>query len=76
MILEIFHNRADQVWDAFERTSANTFVGNLPEPAFDHVEPRTGRRGEVKVESRMPLEPLQNPWVLVSAVVVDNEMQV
>lgn len=50
---DILLDRLDEFRNVFERASANAFVGDLAEPAFDHIEP--GDRGWDKVQMK--------PWM-------------
>ena len=43
------------------------FVGQVPKPAFDQVEPGRRGRGEVEVEPRVPLQPRPDLVVVVGA---------
>lgn len=76
MIIEITVDGIDQVRDAFENTPANTFVSDLTEPTLDQIQPGTGGRNEVQMEPGMPFEPGFDPRMLVSAVIVDDEMEI
>ena len=76
MILEILRNGADQLWNIFERSATNPFVGDFAEPAFDHVEPRTGCRNKMQMEPGMAFQPCLHASMFVSPVIVDNKMQV
>ncbi len=66
----------DQIRHAFENTSTDTFVGNFAEPALNEIQPRTGRGDEMQMEPWMSFEPGFNSWMLVSTVIVDDEMEI
>lgn len=55
-------------------TLAEVLVGQVPEPAFDLVEPRRRGRCEVQVEPRVPVEPPLHVLVFVGRVVVQDQM--
>ena len=54
---------------AFEST-----VGQPGEEALDGIEPRTGRWRKVEGETRVAVEPLANLGVLVSGIVVEDDV--
>src|SRR6516225_8980907 len=66
----------DQLGDAAEGATAESFPGQFAEPALDQVEPRAGCRREVKVEALMGQEPLSDLRMTMSAVVVKDKMEV
>ena len=57
MGVRILLNRFDQRWNTLEYAATDGLVGDVAEPAFDHVEPRRTRRDKVQVKARVPLEP-------------------
>src|SRR5579864_2732817 len=61
-----------------EGAAANHFVGDQPKPTLDLIEPGTASRREMEVETvaLSGLEPALDLGALVSAVVVQNEMDV
>ena len=72
MVLDIFSYRLLQLRDAFEHAIPDTVLGNVAEPAFDDIQPRTACRCEVNVKSLVTLQPVLHLGVLVSGVVVHN----
>ena len=60
--------------DTAENPTPKILVGGDAEPAFDLVEPARGCRGEVQVEPLVPVEPPLHFGVLVSGVVVQDQM--
>ena len=76
MMVDIVHDRFHQLWNTGERSPADTFIGQVPEPSFDQIQPRTAGRNEVHMEARMTLEPLLDLGVLVRCVVVGDEMDI
>ena len=56
----------NQVFDAYEDASLDSFCLKYAEPCFDLVHPRSTRRCEVDVETFMSLEPLLYLFVFVS----------
>lgn len=67
---------AHQLFDAFERTTADRLVGNQSKEAFDLVEPGTVGECEVDVPARSGCEPGFDFGVFVSAVIVHDQMSV
>src|SRR6476660_7311482 len=49
-------------------------VGQLAEPAFDEIEPRRRRRGEVELEWGMFVQPRADVVVLVGGVIVQDQV--
>ena len=68
MLFDVIHNRVDQVADTVESLAANPLVGDLAKPTFHQIQPRTARRDEVDMESRVPLEPRFDLGMLVGAL--------
>src|SRR5437867_3838753 len=65
---------AHQVANAAERPAPNGSLGDEVEPDLDLIEPRSAGGGEVKVVARPRGEPTLNASVLVSAVVVQDQV--
>ena len=76
VVVEIVHDGLLQFVDALEDAAADAFSGDLGKEALDHVEPRAGRRREVQMEARMPLEPALYRGGLVGSIIIDDQMQV
>ena len=76
MISHILCDRADEFADIVETASTDLLVRQLPEPPLDHIQPRTGSRDEMKLKTRMSFQPGFDARVLVSPVIVHDEMQV
>jgi hypothetical protein len=55
VLLDISTNRFDQLFDTPEHAAADSLVGDLAEPAFDQIQPRTAGGNEVKVEPLVTL---------------------
>ena len=76
MLVDISSNRFDELIDALEHPTANALLGDLAKPPLDQVEPRTARRDEVEVEPLVPLQPSPDLRMLMSRVVVHNQVEV
>ena len=76
VFLDECHNRVDQLPDSTERAATQPFVGDFAEPALDQIQPRTARGNEMNVESPMPFQPRLDLGMLVSGVVVHDQVQV
>lgn len=61
--------------NASEYAATNASLGDLSEEAFDLIEPGRAGRREMDDESRMPLKPTLDAGRLVSAVVVQDQVQ-
>lgn len=75
-MVNVVADRLFKLFDAAEDSVTDAVACDVPEPAFDHVQPRTARRDEVDMESLMPLQPALNFRMFVGGVVIDNQMQV
>ena len=62
--------------DAAEDAAAQAFLGDVAEPSFDQVQPRTAGRDEVNVEARMALEPTPDLGMFMGRIIVHDQMQV
>ena len=69
-------NRGDEGRDTAEGAAADAFARDLSEEAFDEVQPRGSRRGEVEVKPWVLAHPRLHGRVRVRAVVVEDEMDV
>ncbi len=76
MSLHVLIDCGNQFRHAPEDTTAYAFVGDFTEPSFDHVQPGTGSWNEMQMESRMPSHPRFDSWMLVSPVIVHDQMQI
>ncbi len=65
-----------KLFDGGERSSADRFVSDQGEEAFDQIEPGTVGGDEVQMPSRALRQPRFDLGVLVSAIVVYDHMQV
>ncbi len=65
----------DQIGHAGEHPAAQPLVGDVTEESLDHVKPGCGGGGKVHDEARMLGQPRLHDGVLVSGVVVADEVQ-
>ncbi len=72
---EAVFDRRDEVRDASEGGPTELADGQIAEEAFDPVQPRRRCGCEVHMETRMGCEPLPHFRVLVSRVIVADQMQ-
>jgi hypothetical protein len=70
-----FLDRGNQIVNAQERTTADAFVGQFREPAFDQVQPTATGRDVVHREARMLRQPSLDLGRAVSAVIVHHQVQ-
>ncbi len=75
-MVDVIHDRCDQLADALEDATTNSSIGDVAEPAFDNVQPRTARRSEVYMKAFVSLEPRLHFRMLVRCVVVHDQVQV
>ncbi len=73
---DVVQNRLFQFGHTTEDAVANAVLGDVAEPAFDHIQPRTAVGREVDVKAPMSLQPLPGVGILVRGVVIDDQMQV
>jgi len=76
MILQVLHDGAFQLGDAFESAAPDAVSGELGKEALDHVEPRRRCRCEMQMEARVDLEPALYARSLMGDVVVDDEVKI
>ena len=75
-MVNVVLDRLFQLLHAAEDSVANSIAGNVAEPAFDNVQPRTAGRGKVHVESLVALQPVLDFGMLVRGIVIDDQMQI
>jgi hypothetical protein len=75
VIVDIAHDRFEQGALAFKGSSAESFVGDLAEPTPDDIEPGIGGGDKVQMETGMAFQPRHDARVLVSVLVVHDQMQ-
>ena len=73
--IDVVVDGGDEFVDAAENAAANALDGEVAKEAFDHVEPRRTRRGEMDVESFVAGEPASDLRVFVGRVVVHDEVE-
>ena len=76
MVVDVVVDGIDQGLDALERAATDALVSNLSEPAFDKVQPGARCRDEVQMEPWVSSEPGFYTGMLVSAVIVHDQVQV
>ena len=75
-VIDVVADVLGQGADRIERAPANRLASQDAEPGFDHVEPGSALGGEVKLHSRVFLEPSLDGGSGMSRGVVDNDVQV
>jgi len=76
VIGQVFLNGGDQVRHASETSSAETLLRKFAKPAFNQIQPRTGRWSEVHMKTRMPLEPGFNAGMFMCAIIIHDQMEI
>jgi len=76
VILQVLLNGGDQFRNAAEYSAADSLIGNLAEPAFDHIQPGTRCWNEVQMKARMSSHPGFYARMLVGRVIVHDQMKV
>ena len=62
--------------DGSKGSPANALLGDLGKPAFDLIEPRGACWGKMRMIAGPASKPLIHLWHLVSAVVIQDQMNV
>src|SRR6266550_7372428 len=75
-MLNISFDYSYQFGDRFKNPTPNALVGQITEPALDHVEPGAGSRHKVQMEPRMAFQPRFDLRVLMGSIIVYDQMQV
>jgi len=76
MMVEVLLDGGFELGHTLEDTASDSIDSDAAEEALDLVEPRCRRRGEVHVETWMPLKPSLHLGVLVGGVIVSDEVQI
>src|SRR6202035_5279008 len=75
-MLDPFVDRCFEFRDIVEDASADALARDLGEEPLDEIEPRTGCRREMQLETLVPGEPALHLLCLVRGVIVDDQMQI
>ncbi len=70
----VVRNRLFQLLYTVEHPIPDSIAGDVSKPTLNNVQPRTTRRCKVDMKSLVPLQPVSNLWMLVSSVVIDNQV--
>lgn len=76
MVGQIVFDSGDQGRNASETSSPETFLREFTKPAFNQIQPRTGRWSEVQMKTRMPLEPGFHAGMLMGAIIIHDQMEI
>ena len=76
MMVEVLLNGGFELGHTLEDIASDAIGSDAAEEALDLVEPRRRCRGEVHVETWMPLKPSLHLGVLVGGVIVSDEVQI
>jgi hypothetical protein len=66
----------DQLPYVPKTSTADAFVGGVPKPVLQQIQPGSRRRNEVQMEPRKPPKPGPHARVLVRPVFINDEIQV
>ena len=69
------HNGLLQFFDVGERSAADAFAGQFPEPSLDEIEPTGTRRDKMRNKARMSCEPGADLGMFVCTVVIQHQVQ-
>ena len=73
---KVFHDSGDEGANALESAAANPLISDFSEPAFHQVQPRSRGRSEVHVKTPVFVQPAGDLGVGMSAVVVNDKVEV
>ncbi len=76
VMLDKLVDLAFQIRYRVERAAADRLIGDQCKPAFDLVQPRAIRRREMQMKPLALGEPCAHPGVLVSSIVVADQMYI
>src|SRR4249920_3369958 len=76
MMVEVLLDGGFELGHTLEDTASDAIGSDAAEETLDLVEPRRRCRGEVHVETWMPLKPSLHLGVLVCGIVVGDQVQV
>jgi len=74
--LQVLFDGSNQLRYASEASPTEAFVGDLAKPPFDQVQPGTRSWDKVEMEPRVASEPGFHARMLVSPIVVHDQMQI
>ena len=72
---DVLLDSEDEIGNATEHATAQTFGSDIAKETLHHVQPRCGGRREMHGKPRMFHEPLLDLWVLVGGIVIADQMQ-
>jgi hypothetical protein len=61
---------------AREASSAETLLAEFAKPAFNQIQPGAGRRSEVQMKTRMPLDPGFHAGMFMRAIIIHDQMEI
>ena len=76
MPIDVIADSRNQLFDIAENSPPEPIVREIAEEAFDHIEPRTAGGCEMHVEALAASQPLLYFWVLVSSVIIRDQINV
>jgi len=76
MGVDVLLDSTSDIAHALKDSATETVDCKIAEEAFDHIQPRSTCRSEVGMESRIPLEPGFDLFVLMGGVIVADDMDV
>lgn len=75
-VFDIPRDGVNEFFHAADREALQLALAQLAEEALDQIEPGGRGRQEVEMDARMPVQPRLHLRVLVSGVVVQDEVEV
>jgi len=76
VIRQIFLDRSDQGRHAREAASTKALLAEFAKPAFNQIQPGAGRRSEVQMKTRMPIQPGFHAGMFVRAIIIHDQMEI
>ena len=75
MCCNVVCDRLNEIANAVERATADTFGGNLTEPSFNEIQPRTAAGNEMHMKTRMPFQPAIDARVFMRRIIIGDQMK-
>jgi hypothetical protein len=75
-MVEVLVDGSFELWNGGEDAASDAFLGDQTEEALDLIEPGGRGGGEVQVKARVLGQPCLNVGMLVSSVVVEDEVEI
>lgn len=76
MVGQIFFNSGNQGRQAREAAPTETLLAEFAKPAFNQIQPGTGRWRKVQMKTRLPLKPGFHAGMFMRPVIIHDQMEI